>query len=160
MQCLSVMLRLNKMQILRCLNKLNRYAKKLGLEIEYSDTFAYLPQESIILLNKDNKHSLKEIIYYLHELGHAIQTDSYFHKLKSKSLDTKRSIILEQEYTAWVNGISIAQELHILDDIHESYIREWVSAWSEYASWLHKADHKQVNTLYDSYKAEGRPPIG
>jgi len=160
MQCLSVMLRPSKIQIMHCLNKLNRYAKKLGLEIEYHDTFAYLPQESIIILDSNLKYSLKEVIYYLHELGHAIQTDSYFHKLKSKSLDTKRSIILEQEYTAWVNGISIARELHILDVIHEAYIREWVSAWSEYASWLHKADSKQVNKLYDSYKAEGRPPVG
>ena len=160
MQCLNAMLRPSKIQIMHCLNKLNRYAKKLGLEIQYQDTFAYLPQESIIILDTKLKYSIKEVIYYLHELGHAIQSDSYFHKLKSKSLDTKRSIILEQEYTAWVNGISIARELKILDVIHESYIREWVSAWSEYAQVLYKADQRQVNSLYTSYIAEGRPPIG
>ena len=160
MQCSSAMLQMNKKVYDRCLGKLNRYAKSKGLEIYYGDTFAYLPQESIIILNKKDKGTITLLLYYLHELGHAIQDDSYFHKLKRKSINVKRSIILEQEYTAWVNGTHIAMNLNILDLFHEEYVKEWVSAWSEYAGWLNKATTSQVNSLYTSYVAEGRPPIG
>ena len=160
MQCSSAMLQMNKKVYDRCLGKLNRYAKNKGLTIYYSDTFAYLPQESIILLNKKDKGTVTLLLYYLHELGHAIQDDSYFHKLKRKSINVKRSIILEQEYTAWVNGTHIAIELNILHLFNEEYLKEWVSAWSEYAGWLNKATTSQVNSLYTSYVAEGRPPIG
>ena len=55
MQCSSAMLQMNRKVYDQCLNKLNRYAKQLGLEIYYDDTFAYLPQESIIILNKKYK---------------------------------------------------------------------------------------------------------
>ena len=160
MQCSSAMLQMNKKVYDQCLNKLNRYAKQLGLEIYYDDTFAYLPQESIIILNKKDKGTLNLILYYLHELGHAIQTDSYFHKLKYKTLNIKKSIILEQEYTAWVNGTHIALELNIFHLFSEKYLREWVSAWGEYTHWLNKVDNKQLNSLYTSYIAEGAPPIG
>jgi hypothetical protein len=160
MQCLNAMLQMNKKVYDTCLGKLNRYAKSKGLTIYYSDTFAYLPQESIILLNKKDKGTITLLLYYLHELGHAIQNDSYFHKLKRKSINVKRSIILEQEYTAWVNGTHIAMHLNIFHLFNEEYLKEWVSAWSEYTQWLHKANQQQVNSLYTSYIAEGCPPIG
>ena len=124
----------------RIVNKLNRYAKSLGLKTVYSDSYAYAPEEGLILLNEKDEGASKLILYYLHELGHAIQQDSYFHKLKYKTLNIKRSIILEQEYTAWVNGVHIATELKFINSIINEYLLEWVSAWQEYAQWLHKID--------------------
>ena len=144
----------------RILNKLNRYAKSLGLETVYSDSYAYAPEEGLILLNEKDEGASKLILYYLHELGHAIQQDSYFHKLKYKTLNIKRSIILEQEYTAWVNGVHIATELKFINSIINEYLLEWVSAWQEYAQWLHKIDKKSLNNSFKGYIAEGRPPAG
>lgn len=144
----------------RILNKLNRYAKSLGLETVYSDSYAYAPEEGLILLKEKDQGASKLILYYLHELGHAIQQDSYFHKLKYKTLNIKRSIILEQEYTAWVNGVHIATELKFINSILNEYLLEWVSAWQEYAQWLHKIDKKSLNNSFKGYIAEGRPPVG
>ena len=144
----------------RIVNKLNRYAKSLGLKTVYSDSYAYAPEEGLILLNEKDEGASKLILYYLHELGHAIQQDSYFHKLKYKTLNIKRSIILEQEYTAWVNGVHIAQELKIINSILNEYLLEWVSAWQDYAKWIHKTDSVTLNKLYSGYIAEGRPPLG
>ena len=144
----------------RIVNKLNRYAKSLGLETVYSDSYAYAPEEGLILLNEKDEGASKLILYYLHELGHAIQQDSYFHKLKYKTLNIKRSIILEQEYTAWVNGVHIATELKFINSIINEYLLEWVSAWQEYAQWLHKIDKKSLNNSFKGYIAEGRPPVG
>lgn len=144
----------------RILNKLNRYSKSLGLEIVYTDSYSYLPIESSIYLNEKDIGTTKLILYYLHELGHAIQSDSYFHKLKYKTLNIKRSIILEQEYTAWVNGVHIAQDLKIINSIITEYLHEWVSAWQDYAKWIHKTDSATLNKLYSGYIAEGRPPLG
>ena len=144
----------------RIINKLNRYSKSLGLEIVYTDSYSYLPIESSIYLNEKDIGTTKLILYYLHELGHAIQSDSYFHKLKYKTLNIKRSIILEQEYTAWVNGVHIAQELKIINSILNEYLIEWVSAWQEYAEWLYKIDKTTLNNSFKGYIAEGRPPVG
>lgn len=142
------------------LNKLNRYAKSLGLDTVYTDSYAYAPTEGLIMLNEKDKGASKLILYYLHELGHAIQEDSYFHKLKYKTLNIKRSIILEQEYTAWVNGTHIATDLKIMNYIINEYLEEWVSAWQEYAEWLYKSDSKTINNSFKGYVAEGRPPLG
>ena len=144
----------------RIVNKLNRYAKSLGLKTVYSDSYAYAPEEGLILLNEKDEGASKLILYYLHELGHAIQQDSYFHKLKYKTLNIKRSIILEQEYTAWVNGVHIATELKFINSILNEYLLEWVSAWQEYAQWLYKIDKKSLNNSFKGYIAEGRPPAG
>jgi len=145
----------------RILNKLNRYAKSLGLEIVYSDSYAYAPEEGLILLNEKDQGASKLILYYLHELGHAIQSDSYFHKLNHKALNIKRSIILEQEYTAWVNGYHIARELNILNYIVNDYLLEWVDAWSDYSKHLNGLSRNQLNALFDGYSIPtGRPPLG
>lgn len=144
-----------------CINKLNRYAKKQGLEINYGDTFAYHPEHDIIELNKHQQYTQVFIIYYLHELGHAIQSDSYFHKLNHKALNIKRSIILEQEYTAWANGYHIARELNILNYIVNDYLLEWVDAWSDYSKHLNGLSTNQLNALFDGYSIPtGRPPLG
>jgi len=144
----------------RILNKLNRYAKSLGIDTVYSDSYAYAPQENLILLNEKDKGAIILILYYLHELGHAIQQDSYFHDLKYKTLNIKRSIILEQEYTAWVNGTHIARDLKIINSILNEYLAEWVSAWQEYTQWLYKTDTKTLNATFKGYVSEGRPPLG
>ena len=151
---------MNSTQYKRCLDKLNRYAKKLDLDIIYGDTFAYHPITGSIEVNKSQQNKCIFLIYYLHELGHAIQNDSYFHKLKYKTLNIKRSIILEQEYTAWVNGYHIANELNILNTLIKEYLKEWVSAWQDYAIWIHKADVKSLDKLFAGYISEGRPPLG
>ena len=145
----------------KAFGKLKRYAKDLGLEIYFSDTFAYCPSEQIILLDSKYKNKKECIIYLLHELGHATQNDSYFHNIKSKTLNIKRCIILEQEYTAWVNGYHIADELSLMNEtFNKDYLIEWVSAWQEYAEWLYKTDIKTLNNSFKGYMPEGRPPIG
>jgi hypothetical protein len=136
------------------IHKLNKFAKARHITVTYANRFAYDVQDQELFLNSKCKNKIKFISYYLHELGHAIQNDSYFHKLKYKSYIIKRSIILEQEYTAWVNGYHIASNLNILKAIVKDYLLEWGNAWSTYF----ELQTHQLNNIYTGYIPEGRPP--
>ena len=140
------------------INKIDSYAAKRHITVTLSNRFAYDAHDQEVFLNAKCKNKIKYIIYYLHELGHAVQQDSYFHKLKYKTNNIKKSIILEQEYTAWVNGYHIAHALDIIDVLNKEYLIEWVSAWRTYFEFIHKFTSKQLHNMFTGYIAENRPP--
>lgn len=138
-----------------------QFANSKGIEVNTdSRTFAFHPDEYRINLSNKCKGQYKYICYFLHELGHVIQPDSLFHKLKYQTINTSRLIILEQEYTAWMLGFKIAKRLGIDAYIREVYIKECSNALGSYMTYLNtaKIDHIKYIAKH-GYESIGIDPI-
>lgn len=141
----------------RCLNKCMQFANSKGIEVNTnSRTFAYHEDDARIDLSNKCKGQYKYICYFLHELGHVIQPDSLFHKLKYQTLNTSKLIILEQEYTAWILGFKIAKRLGIDAYIRDIYMKECSNALGSYMSYLNTAKKESIKYI----AKHGYAPIG
>jgi hypothetical protein len=145
----------------RCLNKVMQYATKKGITVNpNSRTFLYLEEDNLINLSNKCKGQYKYICFFLHELGHAIQPDSIFHKLKYQTHNINKLIIFEQEYTAWVLGYQIAKRLHIDNTIRDTYFKEASLALGSYMTYLHKGKKEVIaHIAKNGYPAVGIDPI-
>lgn len=143
---------MTKSVYLKCLYKLNQYAKSLNIQVNLNSTcFKYDPQTHTITCDHKLKHQYAKFLSgYLHELGHAIQTQSIFSKLKKNKI-TLITIMIDQENDAWYNGKCIAHELSIWDDIHHVYKDEWVRNWYTYISTLPKLKVNELKALSTGY---------
>ena len=145
----------------RCLKRLLQFANSRGIDVNTnSRTFSYIEDDHLINLSNKCAGQYKYICYFLHELGHATQPDSVFHKLKYKTHTINKLIILEQEYTAWVYGYRIAKRLNIDKYIKDIYIKEWSSAWHSYMMYLNRTNKTHIKYLAThGYGPKGHDPI-
>ena len=92
------------------------------------------------------------IIGLLHEAGHTVQPRSQFNDMR-KSIKRDKAIIIEQEYSAWVYGWTIAEELYIDTPVlYEAYKQSWLKYWTQYIEYIGKDWSKSdIHHLAESY---------
>lgn len=127
----------------RAINKVVKYINALGVEVNLNSRAWYFDREEEVICGAKNSNELITLCSLLHEAGHIVQTQSTFECFKSTTLRNK-AIILEQEYTAWKEGWSIAESLNITDSSFKRVYRKlWMSCWMSYVTRLTQPDSKE-----------------
>ena len=155
MRCLFAQYNMNcKTKIQKVVSRIN----SLGIEVNLqSNTYGYYQDEELITA-RWNGAELDVLCSLLHELGHVIQSESHFSKLR-KSFKRDRAIIAEQEYKAWELGWQEAVALNITTpELEVYYNRLWMKCWSGYLSTLYSArtneQDRVIEYLIDTYASE------
>lgn len=130
-----------------------QYANALGYEVNVnSNTYSIARDEMIITAPTKARFTSQAIIGLLHELGHAIQSESTFSCLPSTRINDIASI-LELEFTAWQLGWDVAIELHLNTPVLErEYLAAWSKFWVGYAMKLPEYPRSTLKTLVSGYK--------
>jgi hypothetical protein len=135
------------------LGRITQYANALGYTVNVnSNTYAIYKDAYTITAPRKAYNTQACIIGLLHELGHAIQSESTFTSLPRTRVNDS-ALVLELEYTAWREGWSIARELHIDTSILEySYKAAWSRFWIGYAFKLAEYPRSTLKTLVSGYE--------
>lgn len=129
------------------------YLKSRGVSVNLnSNSFGYYSEEDLITTPSSSQYSISLLIGLLHEAGHSQQPESPFKCLR-KSKKRNKCIIIEQEYTAWQIGLSIAHELDIVTkELYKEYMKAWVNYWTTYCIAVYKNDDPvYIERLIESY---------
>jgi hypothetical protein len=135
------------------LARIVKYLKGRGVTVNLnSNAFGYYEEEQLITTPTKAQGTIGMIVGLLHEAGHTKQQQSTFLPLR-KSKKRDKAIVTEQEYTAWVEGWSIANQLKIAqEELYITYRKSWLLYWTQYIERLYKVnDVGQLNHIIDSY---------
>ena len=138
------------------LARIVKYLKGRGVTVNLnSNAFGYYEEEQLITTPTKAQGTIGMIVGLLHEAGHDKQQQSTFLPLR-KSKKRDKAIVTEQEYTAWVEGWSIASQLKIAhEELYITYRKSWLLYWTQYIERLYKVDDAgQLNHIIDSYLAD------
>jgi hypothetical protein len=138
------------------LARIVKYLKGRGVTVNLnSNSFGYYEEEQLITTPTKAQGTIGMIVGLLHEAGHTVQLQSTFLPLR-KSKKRDKAIVTEQEYTAWVEGWTIAMKLKIAhEELYTTYRKSWLLYWSQYIERLYKVDDAcMLNHIIDSYCME------
>ncbi|MGA1047537.1 MAG: hypothetical protein ACO3UU_05975 [Minisyncoccia bacterium] len=107
------------------------YIEEEGYTLQSSNTWSVDRIDRIVYYPANSKGKVK-LISLLHELGHIVQPESRFAKGRSSSFN--KALILEQEYSAWIEGQRIAEELTLIPICitNKEYTEHFARYWSSY----------------------------
>ena len=107
------------------------YIEEEGYTLQSSNTWSVDRIDRIVYYPTNSKGKVK-LISLLHELGHIVQPESRFAKGRSSSFN--KALILEQEYSAWIEGQRIAEELTLIPTCitNKEYTEHFARYWSSY----------------------------
>ena len=135
------------------LGRVVHYLESQGYEVKLnSNSFGFFEEDALITAPTKAHGTDSMIIGLLHEAGHTVQPRSQFNDMH-KSLKRDKAIIIEQEYSAWVYGWTIAEELHIDTPVLEqAYKQSWLKYWTQYIEYIGKDWSKSdIHHLAESY---------
>ena len=132
----------NPIEFKIALGRIEEYLTSRGYSVKYDSNSYYIDDECTVHAPKRyrNERNSKLLCALLHEAGHTNCADSIlFNVARSRKRDV--SIVLEQEYLAWAEGIQIARKLRIdTPELLTLYYKEWVRNW-----WSYIDNHQHVN---------------
>lgn len=87
----------------------------------------------------------------LHELGHFIQSKSVF-TTGASTRNFISSKIIELEYTAWIEGLRLAESLFEIDEeFRKEYLAEFSKYWLSYCIRIPELSQAELRELSKGY---------
>jgi len=112
--------------------KVIAHLSDIGIEVKLNSNVYCFDRDEEIIYCAYNSDPIITLCSLLHEAGHALQSKSTFAELRS-SIYRDKSIIAEQEYSAWREGLELANKLLITTpELETRYKKLWMKCWSNY----------------------------
>lgn len=145
-------------------NKLLKYSESSGIKVVYEKTNSeaeWLKEKKTIRINTEHYGNTKELALFLHELGHCIDdfkqtkeflkksSQSYKHfnrvinQQQSRMTSKTKFDVIDTEYRAWVNAISLAKQLGIR--LGKWFYKEMDQGIKEYFNYAFKTDKEFIS---------------
>ena len=142
----------NEIEYKIALGRVLKFITSRGYSVNLrSNSFAVIEEEQLVTA-PHNASGANLICSLLHEAGHTVQPRSQFNDLR-KSIKRDKAIIIEQEYSAWVYGWTIAEELYIDTPVlNAAYKQSWLKYWTQYIEYITKDwSREEIHHLAESY---------
>lgn len=132
--------------------KLIAYAAELDCTINFNGRgYYYEPERNQITVPARSKQSWIQCIGILHELGHRIQHQS---KIPNVNKQHQSCIIIELEYTAWIEAERIAQQLALCKypEFESIFFEEFTRHWLSYIRAIPTYSKAQIQYHIDQFE--------
>ena len=149
---LSLDIEIIAMTIEQAIEMVEWYIEEEGYTLQSSNTWSVDRIDRIVYYPGNSKGKVK-LISLLHELGHIVQPKSRFAKGRSSTFN--KALILEQEYSAWIEGEQIAEELMLIPKIitKEEYTEHFARYWSSYIEAIAFSDASGLKETAQVYRS-------
>ena len=132
--------------------KLIAYAAELGCTINFNGRgYYYEPELNQITVPARSKQSWIQCIGILHELGHRLQSKS---RIPNENKQHQQCIIIELEYTAWVQAEIIARHMQLFQyvEFESIFFEEFTKHWLSYIRAIPTYSRAQIQYHIDQFE--------
>lgn len=145
----------NDKKIHECINKLVTFSEtKLQVKINLNSNMTCYYQNKKTILIHHRQKPLTKCFSLLHELGHVIQPVSPY-RLSTNKICVIKSLILQQEISAWELGWGIAKDLGLDKTLNkQDYFKESAKFIASYIKYVNRADDVELLIESTAYKTK------